>query len=199
LQKKHKMRKKTIILLFLTTLISLNAQTKKMIINSLKVELNEMNKKHSDLQIEYDKLIGKIAPKEEYRIQLGINSITKPLNLGSNHKINGTNIDDKIIYDIGGFSNSEDAFNFAMDFRNLNLTGAFVTKYINGNRDYNYRYDYSMPIPIISKEVKPVNFIMPSSFKESKSISNNSKENPTNPVIQSSKTKNKSINMEIEE
>lgn len=83
---------------------------------------------------------------EEYRIQLGIQNSAIG-SLASPKVVAGTIVNGKMVYDIGGFVNPNDAFSLSQELRKLNLAGSFVTRYINGVRDYSYRYDPSQPQP----------------------------------------------------
>lgn len=105
---------------------------------------------------------------EEYRIQLGIQN-TGIGGLSSPKPIAGAMVNGKMVYDIGGFRNPNDAFSLSQELRKLNLAGAFVTRYVNGIRDYAYRYDpnapqnsytppsYTRPIPSYTKESGELN------------------------------------------
>jgi hypothetical protein len=84
----------------------------------------------------------------EYRIQLGI---FKNLNAKANFPVANVNrriVDDKLVYEISGFMSPAEANNYAKSLRKKKkkLKGTFVTKYIDGQRDYNYdaRRDYSV-------------------------------------------------------
>lgn len=45
------------------------------------------------------------------------------------------------VFNVNGFNNDTEAFNYSQDLRRRGVEGAFVTKYDNGYRDYGYSYD----------------------------------------------------------
>jgi hypothetical protein len=164
--------KKTVLLSFLIGLVvSISAQNddKDIIINALKNEIKELERQKEEIRLEYEKAVNTNPNRsrltEEYRIQLGVNSGNNLINIGPDHRMNGAYINGKFVYDIGGFVNPQDAFNLSQDMRKLNLAGAFVTRYVNGVRDFNFKYEgTSMPIPAKNQ----VNFIMPTTVRTPK-------------------------------
>ncbi len=76
----------------------------------------------------------------EYRVQIAVtrNSINPPVLNTQVIKVaneNGSNV-----YYISGFTNPMEAFHFAQSLRKLDIAGAFVTKYTNGQREFSYDY-----------------------------------------------------------
>lgn len=175
-----------IIYLFLFALaaLNLNSQTeddKDIIIQALKNEIKELTRINEELksqvqnQSQRTNSVKQTAmTAEEYRIQLGVQN-GNVLNLTSDkHKINGSFVNGKFVYDIGGFSDPDEAFQLSQDIRKLNLSGAFVTRYSYGVRDQNYSYTGTTPTPTpnsLSKNGKQVNFIMPPTTAAKKDIS----------------------------
>jgi hypothetical protein len=86
------------------------------------------------------KAISKAENKgEEFRILLGVQS--KSIQTIASHKMFiGRMINEKIVYNITGFQNANDAFFLSQELRKHNLASFFVTRYINGVRDYGYRF-----------------------------------------------------------
>ena len=84
------------------------------------------------------KAISKAENKgEEFRILLGVQS--KSIQTIASHKmLIGRMINEKIVYNITGFQNANDAFFLSQELRKHNLASFFVTRYINGVRDYSY-------------------------------------------------------------
>jgi hypothetical protein len=76
----------------------------------------------------------------EYRIQLGVQNNPLP-GFDASKPMRGEFINGKFVYNIGGFASPQDAFGLSTKMRTLDLKGAFVVKYVNGVRDYNYRFD----------------------------------------------------------
>lgn len=76
----------------------------------------------------------------EYRIQLAAMN-----NLNGNAKFPVSNVstridNNKMIYEIGGYTNANEAFNYAQTLRKKKVVGAFVTKFVNSVRDYSYDF-----------------------------------------------------------
>lgn len=160
---------------------NLSAQDSKVnSINALRNELNSLNRVNEELREEVNRLRFVIIEKEEsskaisksenkgeeYRIQLGIQSKSIQA-LDSPKMLTSSMINKKIVYDITGFQDANEAFFLSQELRKLNLAGSFVTRYINGVRDYSYRFkphqtptNYSPPhhsyYPY-SKKIKPSN------------------------------------------
>lgn len=159
-----KMKKITFLCLMAFFTLQLSAQTedKDIIIQALKNEVRELTKQNEELkvQLQNQKSLQTNSRQtamtaEEYRIQLGVQS-GKAVNLSPDkHKMNGSFINGKFVYDIGGFTNPDDAYQLSQDMRKLNLSGAFVTRYYNGVRDKSYSYTGE------AHHTKQVNFVMP--------------------------------------
>lgn len=115
-------------------------------IQGLRSEIQNLMKINDDLRAEINRLKSQsyVPAGEEYRIQLGVQN--SPIRSLSSPKVmSGAMVNGKMVYDIGGFKNPNDAFSLSQELRKLNLGGAFVTRYINGNRDMSYRYDSNNP------------------------------------------------------
>lgn len=93
--------------------------------------LNEVNTKTTNRSI-----------GEEYRIQLGVQN-TAIESLSSPKFLEGSIVNGRMVYAIGGFQNPQEAYALSLEMRKLNLSGAFVTRYFNGERDYSYKYGSS--------------------------------------------------------
>lgn len=80
-------------------------------------------------------------PLNDYRIQLGV---FQNLNAAPNYNINNVSSrvdNNRLIYEISGFSSSEEAFAEAQQLQKYKkIKGAFVTRYIGGVRDYSFDY-----------------------------------------------------------
>lgn len=155
--------KKINLLILVLFAVNLTAQDKDATINSLRNEVKSLIRVNEELREEINRLKSIIEAREEevqakksssvinstgeeYRIQLGIqNSAIN--SLASPKVVAGTMVNGKMVYDIGGFQNPNDAFSLSQELRKLNLAGSFVTRYINGVRDYSYRYDPNNPQP----------------------------------------------------
>jgi hypothetical protein len=156
--------KKTIIITILAFIgMNLCAQeSKDETIDALRNEVKSLIRVNEELREEINRLKSAMFDKEEaavrassnrsasqgeeYRIQLGIQN-SAISSLSSPKVMAGTMVNGKMVYDIGGFVNPNDAFSLSQELRKLNLAGSFVTRYINGVRDYSYRYDPSQPQP----------------------------------------------------
>jgi len=139
------MNKLLTLILSLGYLFPVFSQTedKDAIIASLQNEVRELTRKNEVLKEELIKLKSNSYNQNgvEYRVQLGIQNPDNPIySLSKPKKMSGTTVNGKLVYDIGGFSNPDDAYNLSQEMRKLNLSGSFVTKYINGERDYSFRY-----------------------------------------------------------
>lgn len=165
--------------LLMSGIVNLSAQTEEHDeLAELKRQVAELKSMNEQIRSEYEKEV-KLNSKEntegvEYRIQLGIQNTRNVLKIGKNNKLKGTYVNGKLVYDIGGFSNPEDAYNLSQDFRKLNLSGAFVTRYVNGVRDFEYTYQ----ITGTNNSGSPVNFAIKSKSTEytppQNSVSNSS-------------------------
>lgn len=122
-----------------------NAQTQIILeeeIQKLRYELDSVVKLNHQLRKEMSTMIPNSVGKDEYCVQLGITN--RPLSsLLSPKLISLTKMGNTFMYSIHGFSSAEEAKILSEELRKLNLNGAFVTKYNNGNRDYNYSYGTS--------------------------------------------------------
>ena len=133
----------------------LSAQDNKDVtINTLRNELKSLIRINQELREEINRLKSvmidreesmkspskPLSSSEEYRIQLGIQN-SAIASLASPKMIAGSIVNGKMVYDIGGFQNPNDAFSLSQELRKLNLAGSFVTRYINGVRDFNYKFD----------------------------------------------------------
>jgi hypothetical protein len=123
------------------------AQNNSSTIEDLQNEIRSLELINSQLRAEISRLKSEksstnYAPNngEEYRIQLGVqnNAIST---LASPKVVSGSMINGKMVYDIGGFQNPNDAFSLSQELRKLNLAGSFVTRYYNGIRDVSYKYE----------------------------------------------------------
>lgn len=115
-------------------------------ITSLKEEIRNLVRINESLRAELSKLRAE-APSvsgngEEYRVQLGVQNSVVP-SLSTPKMMTGSMVNGKMVYDVAGFKNPNDAFNLSQELRKLNLGGAFVTRYVNGVRDYSFNYDQS--------------------------------------------------------
>jgi hypothetical protein len=163
LLKKNNMKKTIIITIIAIIGNTICAQdSKDATITSLRNEVKSLIRVNEELREEINRLKSSMADREEaaartssnksasqgeeYRIQLGIQNSAIG-SLASPKVVAGTMVNGKMIYDIGGFVNPNDAFSLSQELRKLNLAGSFVTRYINGVRDYSYRYDPSQPQP----------------------------------------------------
>lgn len=149
------MKKISLLILNFIFVINLSAQDSKVnSINALRNELNSLKKVNEELREEVNRLRFVIIEKEEsskatskydnkgeeYRIQLGVqNKSIQALTIPK--MLTGSMINKKMVYDITGFQDANDAFLLSQELRKLNLAGSFVTRYVNGVRDYNYRFD----------------------------------------------------------
>ena len=132
-------------------------------IEDLQNEINNLVKVNDQLRAEIARLKSEKSSMsntsnngEEYRIQLGIQnnaigSLTSP------KVVAGTMVNGKMVYDIGGFQNPNDAFLLSQELRKLNLAGSFVTRYFNGTRDFSYRFEPGRTPSSSSYSSTPVN------------------------------------------
>ncbi|MBL7788705.1 MAG: hypothetical protein JNL75_02590 [Chitinophagales bacterium] len=156
------MKKNILIILALFYSLGLSAQDNKdATISALRNEIKSLIRVNEELRDEINRLKSTMSEREEsaksnsnsssnrgeeYRIQLGIQN-SAIASLASPKVVAGAMVNGKMIYDIGGFQNPNDAFSLSQELRKLNLAGSFVTRYINGVRDYSYRYDPNQPQP----------------------------------------------------
>jgi len=137
----------------------------------LRDEINRLKSSNTDQESTTNNTY-KQTTGEEYRIQLGIQN-SGISSLSSPKPIAGAMVNGKMVYDIGGFRNPNEAFYLSQELRKLNLSGSFVTRYVNGIRDYGYRYDPYAPQPSYTPTsyTKPT----PSYSQESGELNINSK------------------------
>jgi regulator of replication initiation timing len=156
------MRKISLLFLIIGLGSNLSAQdSKDATISALRNEVKSLIRVNEELREEINRLKSAMVEREEatkspssktgsqgeeYRIQLGVQN-SAIASLASPKMMAGSMINGKMVYDIGGFQNPNDAFALSQEMRKLNLAGSFVTRYVNGVRDYNYRYDPNQPQP----------------------------------------------------
>lgn len=81
-----------------------------------------------------------VSSTPEYRVQLAVTN-----NLNNYYTFPFSNVttrvdNNKMIYEIAGYTNANEAYNYAQTLRKKKVAGAFVTKYVNSVRDYSYNY-----------------------------------------------------------
>lgn len=63
---------------------------------------------------------------------------------------------DRNAMDIRGFNSAEDAFEFSQKMRKIGFPGAFVTKYDEGNRDFDYDYLVASGVKSPSRNIEAI-------------------------------------------
>lgn len=154
------MKKKLLIIISVIFCLNASAQdSKDATITALRNEVKSLIRVNEELRDEINRLKSAINERdeartnnsskstqqgEEYRIQIGIQNNALG-SLASPKMVAGTMVNGKMVYDIGSFQNPNEAFNLSQEMRKLNLAGSFVTRYVNGVRDYSYRFDPNQP------------------------------------------------------
>ncbi len=156
------MKKKFLIVIAVIYCLNASAQDNKdATITALRNEVKSLIRVNEELRDEINRLKSAINERdeatkssssksssqgEEYRIQIGVQNNALG-SLASPKMVAGTMVNGKMVYDIGSFQNPNEAFNLSQEMRKLNLAGSFVTRYVNGIRDYSYRFDPNQPQP----------------------------------------------------
>ena len=76
----------------------------------------------------------------DYRVQLAVSNRSPVLSQFKNVELRVANENGNTVYYISGFDSDDEAFNFSQSFRKLDIKGSFVTKYLDGLRDFSYSY-----------------------------------------------------------
>lgn len=82
---------------------------------------------------------GSSSANSPYRVQIGVyNKFSINQFLNSAKCITTSNVNGNNVYEVGGFNDVNEASMMAQELKRMGLRDAFVTKYVNGARDYSF-------------------------------------------------------------
>lgn len=133
----------SILFLFVSSLVFSQSQDKNILVQSLKSEVDFLKQVNRELNLELNLLKSRLYEESTgafYRVELGGMDDTAQY-LNSSKWFNQEVIDgNKLVCYLRGYDKPNEAHQFAMALRKLNLSSAKVTKYVNGIKDFYYRY-----------------------------------------------------------
>jgi hypothetical protein len=82
---------------------------------------------------------GTASTNSPYRVQIGVyNKFSINQFLNSAKCITTSNVNGNNVYEVAGFNDVNEASMMAQELKRMGLRDAFVTKYVNGSRDYSF-------------------------------------------------------------